>query len=232
MVLVLRLVGPESTYCDRVRQKVGSATLISVWHLIHKETNKQTSLLGKEASWTKRTDTPLTLIKRPSSKPSPWKDGSSNTQTASTNWTNQGRSFCSGWELGTTDLMSTCTASSRLASLRCAHAMQISWLQNIYCSTASYMMLWGRKCGQNQYHWRTSSMATWRSWGEQLLSWGRQASTASVRRKRRQLKQLSKLICQWNAFCMLLGFHASMQTTFWHHCSLHTQSSTTIIMSS
>ena len=37
---------------------------------------------------------------------------------------------------------STPTASSRLASLRCAHATQTFWLQNIYCSTASYMMLW------------------------------------------------------------------------------------------
>ena len=34
-----------------------------------KEVNKQTGLLGKEASWTKRTDTPLTSMKRPSSKP-------------------------------------------------------------------------------------------------------------------------------------------------------------------
>ena len=35
--------------------------------------NKQTGLLGKEASWTKRTDTPLTPMKRPSSKSSPRK---------------------------------------------------------------------------------------------------------------------------------------------------------------
>ena len=33
--------------------------------------NKQTGLLGKEASWTKKTDTPLTPMKRPSSKRSP-----------------------------------------------------------------------------------------------------------------------------------------------------------------
>ena len=50
--------------------------------------NKQTGLLRKEASWTKRTDTPLTPMKRPSSKP--FHDGSSNiqtltSQTASTN---------------------------------------------------------------------------------------------------------------------------------------------------
>ena len=35
--------------------------------------NRQTSLPGREASWNKRTDTPLTLMKRPSSKPSPRK---------------------------------------------------------------------------------------------------------------------------------------------------------------
>ena len=76
--------------------------------------NKQTGLPGREASWNKRTDTPLTPTKRPSSKPSPRKNGSSNTQTktsqtASTNWTGQSRSFCSGWELDTTDLTPTCT---------------------------------------------------------------------------------------------------------------------------
>ena len=54
--------------------------------------------------------------------------------------------------------------------------MQTSWLQNISCSTANYMMLWGETCGQNQYHWGSSFMATWRSWGGQPLSWGRQAS--------------------------------------------------------
>ena len=52
----------------------------------------------------------LTPMKRPSSKPSPWKDGSSNTQTStsqttSTDWTDQSRLFCSTWELGTTELM-------------------------------------------------------------------------------------------------------------------------------
>ena len=35
--------------------------------------NKHTGLPGREASWDKRTDTPLTLMKRPSSKPSPRK---------------------------------------------------------------------------------------------------------------------------------------------------------------
>ena len=35
--------------------------------------NKQAGLLGKEANWTKRTDTPFTPMKRPSSKPSPSK---------------------------------------------------------------------------------------------------------------------------------------------------------------
>ena len=43
--------------------------------------NKQTGLPGREASWTKGTDTPLTPMKRPSSKSSPRKNGSSNTQT-------------------------------------------------------------------------------------------------------------------------------------------------------
>ena len=35
--------------------------------------NKQTGLPGREASWNKRTDTPLKLMKRPSSIPSPRK---------------------------------------------------------------------------------------------------------------------------------------------------------------
>ena len=35
--------------------------------------NRQISLPGREASWNKSSDTPLTLMKRPSSKPSPRK---------------------------------------------------------------------------------------------------------------------------------------------------------------
>ena len=41
--------------------------------------SKQTGLPWREASWNKRTDTPLIPMKRPSSKPSPRKNGSSNT---------------------------------------------------------------------------------------------------------------------------------------------------------
>ena len=84
------------------------------------------------------------------------------------------------------DLTPTCTASSRLASLRCAHAMQTSWLQTTYCSTVDYMMLWGGTCGLNRRYWGTSSMATWRSWGGQPPSWGQQASPSSVRQRRRR----------------------------------------------
>ena len=144
-----------------------------------KEMSKQTGLPGGggggwggggEASWNKKTDIPPILMKRPSSKPSPRKNGSSNTQittsqTASTNWTGQSRLFCSGWELDTTDLTPTCTTSSRLASLRCAHATQTSWLQNIYCSTVHCTMLWGGTHGRIRRYWGTSCMATWRSWG-------------------------------------------------------------------
>ena len=131
-------------------------------------------------------------MKRPSSKPSPRKHGGSNTQTttsqtAYTNWTDKNRLFCSGWEQDTTDLMPTYTTSSKLASLRCAHAMQTSWQQNTYCSTVNCMMLWGGTCGLNQRYWGTSSMATWRSWGGQPPSWGQQASPSSVRRRRRML---------------------------------------------
>ena len=61
---------------------------------------------------------------------------------------------------------------------------QTSWLQNIYCSTANYMMLWGGTRGQSRYHWGTSSMATWRSWGGQPLLWGRQTSPSSELRRR------------------------------------------------
>ena len=78
-----------------------------------------------------------------------------------------------------------CT-SSRLVSLRCAHATQTSWLQNIYCSIVHYMMLWGGTCGLNQRYWGTSCMATWRSWGGQPPSWGQQASPSSVRRRKRR----------------------------------------------
>ena len=122
------------------------------------------------------TDTPHIPMKRLSSKPSPRKNGSSNTQTttsqtASTNWTGQSRLFSSGWELDTTDLTPTCTTNSRLASLRCAHATQTSWLQNIYCSTVHYMMLWGGTHGRNRHLWGTSCMATWRSWRGQPPSW-------------------------------------------------------------
>ena len=107
-------------------------------------------------------------------------------QTASTNWTGQSRLFCSGRELDTTNLTPTYTTSSRLSSLRCVHAMQTSWLQNIYCSAVDYMMLWGVTHGRNRRYWGTSSMATWRSWGGQPPSWGRQASPSSVRRQRRR----------------------------------------------
>ena len=136
-------------------------------------------------------------MKRPSSNPSPRKNGSSNTQTqssqtASTNWTDQSRLFCSGWELGTTGLMPICT-SSRLTNPRCVQAMQTSWLQNIYCSTVNYMMLCGWACGQNWHYWGTSSMATWRSWGGQPLMWGWQASPSSVRRwQRRRILKVEK----------------------------------------
>ena len=86
-----------------------------------------------------------TPMKRPSSKLSPRKNRSCNTQTitsqtVSTNWTGQNRLFCSGWELGTTDLTAIYTTSSRLASLRCACAMQTLWLQNTYCSTVDCMI--------------------------------------------------------------------------------------------
>ena len=123
--------------------------------------------------------------------PHPNKNGSSNTQTltsqtASTNCTDQSRSFCSDWELGTTDLMPSCTARSRLVSLKCAHTTQTSWLADICCSTAKYMMLWGGTCSLIQYHWGESSVANWRSWGGQRLSWGQQAFPFSVRRRRRR----------------------------------------------
>ena len=106
-------------------------------------------------------------------------------QTASTNWTDHNRFFCSAWELDSTDLMPTCTSSS-MASLRCAHAMQTSWLQNTCCSTVDSMMLWGGTCDLNRRYWGTSCMATWRSWGGQPPSWGQQSSPSSVRRRRRQ----------------------------------------------
>ena len=120
------------------------------------------------------------------------KNGSSNTQTttsqtASTNWTGQSRLFCSGWELDTANLMPTCTTNSRLASLRCAHATQTSWLQKIYCNIVHYMMLWGGTHGRNRRFWGTSSMVAWGSWGGQPPSWGQQASPSSVRRRRRRL---------------------------------------------
>ena len=76
-----------------------------------------------------------------------------------------------------------------------ARTTQTSWLQNIYCSTANYMMLWGGTCGQNQCHCGTSFMATWRSWG-QLLSWRRQTPPSSVQQRRRTPENQT-LICQY-----------------------------------
>ena len=105
-------------------------------------------------------------------------------QTASTNWTGQSRLFCSGWELDSTDLTPTYTTSSRKASLKCAHATQISRLQNIFCNTIHYMRLWGGTCGLNRHYWRTSSMTTWRNWRGQPSSWRQQASPSSIRRRR------------------------------------------------
>ena len=135
-------------------------------------------LPGREASWNKRIYH-LYWWKDHHQNPvqEKWKQQHPNyshwtSQTASTNWTGQSRLFCSGWELGTTDLTPTCTTSSRLASLRCAHATQTSWLQNIYCSTVDYMMLWGGTHGRIRCFWGTSSMAAWRSWGGQPPSWG------------------------------------------------------------
>ena len=135
---------------------------------------------------------------RPSSKPSPRKTGSSNTQTttsqtASTNWTDQNMLFCSGRELDTTDLTPTCT-SSRLASLRCVQATQTSLLQNTYSSIVDCMMLWGGTRGLNRCYWGTSSMATWRSWGGQPPSWGQQASPSSVRQRRRRRSDMIEWI--------------------------------------
>ena len=96
----------------------------------------------------------------------------------------------------------TCTTSSRLASLRCAHATQTSWLQNIYCSTVHYMMLWGGTHGRNRRFWGTNSMATWRSWGGQPPSWGQQASPSSVQRRSSDPPRPSERNCVPCAFWM------------------------------
>ena len=105
---------------------------------------------------------------------------------------------------------------SRLASLRCAHATQTSWLQNIYCSIVHYVMLWGGTHDRNRRFWGTSCMATWRSWGGQLPSWGQQASPPSVRRRRRRPCQTENLAwpqkkkadhsSSWDGKCLAL-FH-------------------------
>ena len=42
--------------------------------------------------------------------------------------------------------MPSCTASSKSVSLRCAHATQTSWLQNICLSAANHETFWGRTC--------------------------------------------------------------------------------------
>ena len=81
-----------------------------------------------------------------------------------------------------------------LVSLRCAHATQTSWLQNIYCSTATYTMLWGGTCGQNRYHLGTSPTATWRSWGGQPLSWRWQSSQFSIWWRRRNGSSMAQKI--------------------------------------
>ena len=93
----------------------------------------------------------------------------------------------------------TCSASSRLVSLRCAQATKTSGLQTFYCNTANYMILWGGKCGQSRYHRGTNSMATWRSWSGQQLSRGRHASPSSVLERKR------KTICFKVKLCLPLS---------------------------
>ena len=162
--------------------------------------NKQTGLPGRKASWNKRTDTPLTPMKRPSLKPSPrkkWKQQHPNYNQSDSlhklNRTEQVILF--RLRTDTTDLTPTCTKSSRLASLRCAHATQTSWLQNIFCSTVDYMMLWGRTHGRNRRYWGTSFMATWRSLEGQPPSWRQQAWECMCVCARAR-------VCVWVSVCM------------------------------
>ena len=131
-----------------------------VWHLL-----KEWAQVNQEDRCTSM------LVKRHSSKPSPRKNknGSDNSQTlisqkAFTNRRDQGMSVCSGWEQGTTDLMSTCTANSNLASLRCGPITQSWWPQRIFCSTDSHMILRDWTYDHSRYLRGTSSMATRRSW--------------------------------------------------------------------
>ena len=109
---------------------------LSVWWYRHVHTlSVQTGLLGKKASWTNRTDTPLTPMKRSSSKPSrrkkkkKWKQQHLNFYQPDSfhkqAWA--GHSVqAENWAKQTQ--LPICTASARLASLRCAHATQTSWL--------------------------------------------------------------------------------------------------------
>ena len=59
-------------------------------------------------------------------------------------------------------LNATCTASSRLPSLRCARATLTSWLQNIYYSTANYMI---SEVGHVAWTKTTEGQALWQPGG-------------------------------------------------------------------
>ena len=150
--------------------------------------NKQTGLLWRETSWTKRTDIPLTPMKRPSTKPSLRKNRSRNTQTPtsqtdSTNWTDQrtghnrlNAHMYSKFKVGESD-MCPCNADIKTAE----HLLQHCQLHD-----ALRQDMWP----EPKYHWGTSSMATWRSWGRQPLSWGQQASVSSIWWRRRPVLPL------------------------------------------
>ena len=123
--------------------------------------NKQTGLPGKEASQTKRTSTPLILMKILSSKPSPWKkrkqQHQNHNQLDSVHKMNKPEQvILFKLRAGHKVVMLTMYDKSKAGvPLQCRHHDCRIYIPN---STANYMTLWGETCRQNQYLWWTSSV--------------------------------------------------------------------------
>ena len=135
--------------------------------------NKQTGLLGKP-SWTKRTDAPLTPMKRPPSKPSPRKKKKRKLQRPNSIQSdslhklnrpeqvivfrlrtghNKLNVHMYKFKVGEYE-MCPCNADIMTAE----HLLQ----------PTNYKLLWGGTCGKSRHYWGTRSLATWRSWGQPL----------------------------------------------------------------
>ena len=123
--------------------------------------NKQTGLPRKEAGQTKRTSTPLILMKILSSKPSPWKKRKQQhqnyNQSDSVHKMNKPEQVIlfklrAGHKSRNAHMYDKFKAG---VPLQCRHHDCRIYIPY---STANYTTLWGETCRQNQYLWWTSSV--------------------------------------------------------------------------